>query len=398
LNSCFDANAVTFSATPINDLGSGLYLNQFRGGLYPGGSNTVPAAHESVGLARAAAIQPLNSAGQPDANGKYVLTSIGMSNTTQEFCSGNGTSCASYTFMGQAAASPAVDRSNLVIVDGAQGGQDAKVWTLPTDTTYDNVKQRLQGAGVTEAQVQALWLKQADAHPSVSLPNSNADAYTLEAELGQIARAAKARYPNLQIIFLSSRIYAGYATSDLNPEPYAYESGLAVKWLIEAQIQQMERGGGIDTRAGDLNYNNGTAPWLAWGPYLWADGMNPRSDGLTWVPSDFRTTDYTHPETPGRTKVGSMLLDFLLSSEFAQPWFLATTPGDLNGNGTVNAADYVTWRKTLGNSYTQNSYNTWRANFGQSGAASAQSSVPEPATVAVLAIAAAFLSLGERRK
>jgi hypothetical protein len=30
--------------TPLNDLGAGLYLNQFQGGLYPGGFNSMPAA------------------------------------------------------------------------------------------------------------------------------------------------------------------------------------------------------------------------------------------------------------------------------------------------------------------------------------------------------------------
>jgi hypothetical protein len=72
----------------------------------------------------------------------------------------------------------------------------------------------------------------------------------------------------------------------LNPEPYAYDSGLAVKWLIEAQIRQMQTPDGhIDDRAGNLNYHT-VAPWLAWGPYLWADGLNPRSDGLVWKPND----------------------------------------------------------------------------------------------------------------
>jgi hypothetical protein len=40
-------------------------------------------------------------------------------------------------------------------------------------------------------------------------------------------------------------------------------------------------------------------------------------------------------------------------------------PGDYNQNGTVDAADYVVWRKGLGTIYTQNGYNTWRANFGR---------------------------------
>jgi hypothetical protein len=51
------------AATPLNDLGSGLYLNQFEGGLYPSGSNEMPAAHAAEGIASAAAIRPLGPSG-----------------------------------------------------------------------------------------------------------------------------------------------------------------------------------------------------------------------------------------------------------------------------------------------------------------------------------------------
>ena len=44
------------SATPLNDLGTGLYLNQFQGGLYPNGSNDAPTAHEAEGVSRAFAV------------------------------------------------------------------------------------------------------------------------------------------------------------------------------------------------------------------------------------------------------------------------------------------------------------------------------------------------------
>ena len=39
----------------------------------------------------------------------------------------------------------------------------------------------------------------------------------------------------------------------------------------------------------------------------------------------------------------------------------ATLPGDFNNDGTVDAADYVVWRKGLGTIYTQDDYNVWRA-------------------------------------
>jgi hypothetical protein len=329
--------AVAF--TPLNDLGTGLYLNQFQGGLYPGGSNIAPSPHSAAGLERAAAIQPLNPQGQPDPNGKYVLVSIGMSNTTQEFCSQNGLSpCSSWTFMGQSAANSAVNHSTLFVVNGAEGGKTAANWDSPTDPDYDRiVAEWLTPNGLTEQQVQIAWVKVANPNPTISLPNANSDAYRLVDQMGDIARALKVRYPNLQQVFVSSRIYAGYASTTLNPEPYAYESGLAVKWLIDAQINQMN-GGGISTTAGDLNYTSGVAPWLAWGPYLWADGLNPRSDGIIWQQQDFQS-DGTHPSQSGEQKVGAMLLNFMLNAEFTQEWFPSAPPGDYNRNGTIDAGD-----------------------------------------------------------
>jgi hypothetical protein len=253
--------------TPLNDLSGGFYLNQFQGGLYQDGSNDMPAAHAAEGTARASAIQPRNALGELDSTGKYVLVSIGMSNTTQEFCGANQASaCRAWTFMGQAAVHPDVDQASLSVVNGAAGGKSAAFWDSPTDPDYNRVlTDWLTPNGLSEKQVQAAWVKVANPGPTVSLPNANADAYRLVEQMGDIARSLKVRYPNLQQVFFSSRIYAGYATTPLNPEPYAYEPGFAVKWLIEAQINQMN-GGGIDPLAGDLDYASGTAPWIAWGP------------------------------------------------------------------------------------------------------------------------------------
>ncbi|GAA2711199.1 hypothetical protein ACFY2R_29660 [Micromonospora olivasterospora] len=255
-------DAVAAGPVPINDLGSGTYLG-FQGGLYPAGSNAMPGAHRTVGVNRALRVRPVDTAGNPSANGRYVLLSIGMSNTTQEFCSGGtGGQCAPFSFIGQAAADPQVNHDELAIVDGAAGGQTADTWDSPTDANYDRVRDtRLAPLGLTERQVQIAWVKVANAQPSVSLPAANADAYQLVTQQGNIMRALKKRYPNLQQVFVSSRIYGGYATTTLNPEPYAYETGFGVKWLIQAQLTQMS-GGGTDPRAGNLDYN-GTVAWAA---------------------------------------------------------------------------------------------------------------------------------------
>ena len=258
------------------------------------------------------------------------MVSIGMSNTTQEFCSTAERSptalCDPWTFMGQAASDVAVNKNTLVIVNGALGSQVATLWDSSTESNYDRILERhLIPQNLSEQQVQVAWVKVARANPSISLPATNADAYELLINLGNIMRALKVRYPNLQQVFLSSRIYGGYATtSTLNPEPYAYETGFAVKWLIQAQIDQMQNGFGVDMRAGELDATNGTVPWLAWGPYLWADGMNVRSDGLMWESSDFEM-DFTHPAKKAETKVANRLLTFFKESEFTQCWF--TNPG-----------------------------------------------------------------------
>ncbi|HEX9106163.1 MAG TPA: hypothetical protein VF832_03025, partial [Longimicrobiales bacterium] len=226
---------------------------------------------------------------------------------------------AAVSFIGQARSDPAVDHTTLVLVDGARGGQTPPSWASPTLAQFDSAQARLAKAGVTEAQVQIAWVKEADAQPRKALPDTGADAYVLERGLGDVIRAMKVRYPNLQQVFLSSRIYGGYATTTLNPEPYAYEGGFAVKWLVQAQITQ-QSGGTPDSRAGDLSYAR--VPWLAWGPYLWADGTNARSDGLTYVRQDFGS-DGTHPNQSADQKVGRLLLDFLKTSPFTKCWFLA---------------------------------------------------------------------------
>ncbi len=172
--------------------------------------------------------------------------------------------------------------------------------------------------------MQVIWLLEATKQPAASLPAAAAaDAFALGSNLGKIVRALRVRYPNLQQVYLSNRIYGGYATTRENPEPYAYETGFAVKWLIDAQIRQMRNGGQIiDARAGDLNHDS-AAPWLAWGPNLWANGTVPRRDGLTWQRPDFKS-DGTHPSVEsGVPKVGRLLLDFFSTSPGTRCWSLA---------------------------------------------------------------------------
>ncbi|MEW6302216.1 MAG: immunoglobulin domain-containing protein [Verrucomicrobiota bacterium] len=318
---------VTFTnlnLTPLPELGTNQYRG-FVGGLYPNSANTRPAAHESLGRQLAAQqVRPRDAAGSVDpANGRIVLLSIGMSNTSMEFAAGSD-GVAAVSFRNRANADPSKN-PQLILVDGAQGGQVGPNWTNAFTGPWTNIPTRLANAGVNSNQVQVLWIKLAVAAPNTlggaGPPGSGAfpaHALMLESNLVDTIRAAQATFPNLAMIYLSSRTRA-YVTNaiGLNPEPFAYESGFSVKWLIERQL------------GGELNADpaNGpvTTPWLSWGPYLWADGTRGRSDGFIWESSDVFQTDFTHPSASGVRKVADQLLAFFKTDPTATPWFLRST-------------------------------------------------------------------------
>ena len=119
----------------------------------------------------------------------------------------------------------------------------------------------------------------------------SSDARKIEIGIGNILRAFRVRYPNLKLVFVSSRIYGGWGGSS-GPEPFAYHS---------------------------------TAPYVAWGPYMWPDGLVPRYNvipspahkadmlstpaPLTWPREDFEI-DGIHPSQFGETKAGGLIVAF----------------------------------------------------------------------------------------
>src|ERR1043166_7076782 len=225
----------------INELGNKEYKDGHKGGFYPDGKNERPKAHEDAGLRFAKDVQPRDASGKPDANGKIVMLSVGMSNTSQ----------ASQGFERVVKGADGLN-PQLLFVNGAQGGMTA--FRIQTPDTKDGkmywaeVDRRLGKAGVTRDQVQVIWIKQADAGPSAGWPKY---AKTLEEELERIVQLFPKRFPNAKLVYLSSRTYGGYANGALNPEPYAYESAFSVKWLIEKQLQgggaphyHLRKGGG----------------------------------------------------------------------------------------------------------------------------------------------------------
>ena len=69
----------------------------------------------------------------------------------------------------------------------------------------------------------------------------------------------------------------------------------------------------------------------------------------------------------------------------------AGLPGDYNADGSVDAADYVVWRKNDG---TPSGYDTWRANFGRppsSGIGLAATAVAEPSSILLCGLCSLLL-------
>ncbi len=288
---------------PLTEMSADDRYQDQDGGLYGKGRNTPPDEHRQAALRALAEVVPRDPQGRPDPQGLIVFVSISMSNATQEFS----------TFKRMADADP--DRSPRVrIVDCAQGGQAMAEWASPDAPPWREAARRLEAAGVTAAQVQVAWVKLANKVPRGSL---HEHGKKLQEDTLRVVQIAKQRFPNLQVVYLSSRIYGGYAIGNLNPEPYAYESAYAARWLIQQQMAG-DKQLNCDPARGDVK-----APLLLWGPYLWANGTTPRKeDGLVWRREDF-VGDGVHPSQSGREKVAKLLLQFLKKDPLARVWFAA---------------------------------------------------------------------------
>jgi len=315
----------TSALKSLTDMGPNDEYHGAKGGLYPDASNERPAVHTKAGLELAKQIQPLDADGKPSPEGKIVLLAIGFSNTVQAFGG-----------LMQAAEKDKDLNPRLALVNGAQGGRSAFMIKNPDDHSIGEeywktwVPDHLKSAGATAARVQAIWLKETDA----SLPPATQEALgvenyvpplkmefpksaqTLESELEMIVRAMPRFFPNLKLVYVSSRSYGGWALREGNREPFSYETGFAVKWLIEKQIK------------GDpaLNYDAAKgkveAPWLSWGPYLWANGDRPRKDAFSFTLEDYRENDRMHYSPQGQIKIGNLMLRFFKTDATSKSWFL----------------------------------------------------------------------------
>ncbi len=296
---------------PLTDLGTGFYEG-IQGGLYPGGSNERPAIHQQKGIDISHTIEPLNDSGVVNYdNGQVLFIGMGGSNASNAYNMFIDT-MKHYDWKGT---NPCMNVKGLFY-----GGKDLHDMIDSTSTFYwDELQGRLFNRDDTWEQVQVVWILEQSELESSDLPyyvDYVADQYT---RLMQIMLDSM---PNLKMVFLSGFHYTGYTHPDHElfdflVEPKGYWGNLAIKELIERQIN--------GDPALDFEGEGKVAPYVNWGPYFWADGVNPRGgDFLIWPCDDYRDDDTGggfHLEEIGKYKEAKMLINFYETDTVSSWWY-----------------------------------------------------------------------------
>ncbi|MBK7036976.1 MAG: hypothetical protein IPH42_11745 [Bacteroidetes bacterium] len=310
---------------PLTDLGTGFYEG-IQGGLYPGGSNTRPAVHQQKGIDISHTIEPLNDAGTVSYdNGQVLFIGMGGSNASNAYNMFIDT-MKHYDWKGT---------SQCMNVKGLfYGGKDLHDMIDTTSTFYwDELQGRLFNRNDTWEQVQIVWIleqSELDTPDIAYYIDYVADQYTT------LMHVMLDSMPNLKMVYLSGFHYTGYTHPehelyDFLVEPKGYWGNLAIKELIERQIN--------GDPLLDFEGEGRVAPYVNWGPYFWADGINPRGgDFLTWPCEDYRDDDTGggfHLEEIGKYKEAKMLINFFETDTVASWWYKAGAQWEACENDTT---------------------------------------------------------------
>ena len=297
-----DCSKDSLGLTPLTEMNGATYMGA-EGGLYPGGSNSIPADHLALGMTLVELVRPLDSQGQPAEGGSIGFVGLGVSTTRRIWDS----------FTALVAAESNINPA-MVLVNSGFSGHPIGRWMEPEDSGWNYLEDQVAAAGLSPAQVQVTWVMMPDLpDPPPPFPERQEN---YREQLQAVLRKLKVTYPNLQLAYLSSHQYAGYGVGDVVDPGSGYEHAFGVKWTIESQING-EGNINADSALGPI-----MAPWIAWGPYTWADGVIPRADGLIWECDDFGS-DGSHPREQGSLKLATLLMEFLSSDPTTTPWFLA---------------------------------------------------------------------------
>lgn len=308
-------SATSVGTPPLTTVGVP-YKSRMTGGIFAQGGNVEPLFATSRGVERAQAIK--------DA-GPFVFMAIDSSNLWDEF----------KEFTNTFGAAPDLN-PQMTLVNASTGGCDTFSWAYDTPCgganvpAWEQMDAKLAAKGMTRADVKVVFTKIVTAKFRFSAKQFEPRLVQEKQFARDFLTALRVKLPNVTMVYLSSRIYAGYSTAGvLSPEPMAYETGWAVRDLIDEQHTAVLQA----NTSSPMHDQN--VPWVTWGPYMWADGTTPRVDALTppastqtWLCSDFQglplgmAQDGIHAHKTGWVKIATHLDFTLRSSPHASIWYL----------------------------------------------------------------------------
>lgn len=283
--------------TPICDLKSDTFQN-YTGGKYPDGSNMIPSDHYLFGTELAKSVNPLDITGNPDdTSGKIGLLILGYSTAAMTGKVFNWLTQFYHV------------NTQLKISIGAQGGKDINAMMDGHNAYWLTVTQNLFQDSLSPLQVQYIWISTGDIFANER--NFPDQSIVFADKLFRVLQIIKQQYPNIKMVFISDRQYAGYIDSD-GPqefkEPTGYYSSWGVKFIIERQIKKQP------------GYQYSEIPFIDWGPTLWTNGSAGNHNGYKWLWDDVEKGGI-HPSAKGRAKEAMRLFIFFANHPYTQDVF-----------------------------------------------------------------------------
>lgn len=294
--------------TPINDLGPQFYQTSYRGGLYPEGYNDRPPGHTLFGIRIAEEIRdtPLDVSGEVDINNGVILfVGIGMSNIWREWGE----------FEHEAGLLWPNLNPKVRFFNAGHAGATIETMDEATDDYWTTeLPAALEEDGYSMEQIRVVLFE--NDYGVMPTPQTFPEyPLQMQTDLQNCIKSMYSSCANVKMCYCHPRIYGGYSNDPDRTEPMCYWGGWAYKWMIETQLTYGQ------TMLFDYGLGGiAVAPWLSFATYDWADGINPRYDGLNWLCSDFEVDDGVHPSSSGRYKVGQNLFHFFERDVTVRPW------------------------------------------------------------------------------
>lgn len=316
-----DCNLPSRGWKPLPDLGSQTF-NGYTGGLYANGKNTPVGQYLKDAMDLAKTIVPLDTAGNPAANGTVVLAGVGASNPRTEF----------EAFTSIAAASGNTNL-RLRMVNTCIGGQGVQKMNVATDNYWKSAFKMLDSMQLSAKQVQVAWIETDNTgSKDTSFPSA---PLALVGDLKLLLQTLKIKFPNLKLCYLSARAYSGWAPANGSGvgggllAPRDYYNGWAIKWLIDSAALGTK---GLEYKGASIK-----VPMPLYGSYNWTNAGQTRKDGFSLDCATDVGGDGLHLTAAGEQKIGQNMYNTFAADTTAKMWFLKSNTSQVN---TAETAQY----------------------------------------------------------